>query len=94
MLTKPRTDLWSATAWSSSCAAHCRAGGWSTALEVASRDLNSRHQTPQIYTIIVQLRYNSKSTHHIIPTLTVPLERGAVYSQESDVNSSSLTEQT
>ena len=44
-----RTDLWFATAWFSSCGAHCLAGAGSTAPEVASRDLDSRHQTPQIY---------------------------------------------
>ena len=43
------TDLLSATAWSFSCAAECLAVGGSTALEVPSRDSDSRHQMAQTY---------------------------------------------
>ena len=48
-LKETRTDLWFATAWFSSCGARSQAGGGSTAPGVASHDLDSPHQTPQIY---------------------------------------------
>ena len=88
------TDLLSATAWSFSCAAECLAGGGSTALEVPSRDSDSRHQMAQTYRDYHF--YMTRSTINCCPGLTLIalLHKGAVCIRESDVDSLTLTGQT